>query len=150
MVELIYLGGKNLFTDRERRFELFLHYSQGGVGHIVGGVHLESLLIRFRSDLTGCFHQDNLWVCWGDDGHHMEPVSNIEPVKVIMNHTLNLPLSAKDGPTEGGRKTQRKIAQTWDPIQADQDPGLQASSARLAVAIATSGTQGRISVERID
>ena len=150
MDKLIYLGGKNLFTDRERRFELFLHYSQGGVGHIVCRVHLESSRIRSMSDLTGCFYQDNLWVCWGDDGHHMEPVSNIKPVKMIMNHTLNLPLSAKDGPTERERKAQMKIAQTWDPIQADQDQGLQASSTRLAVATATSGTQGRISVERID
>ena len=148
MLELIYLGGKNLFTDRERRFELFLHYSQGGVGHIVGGVHLESSRIRFRSDLTVCFHQDNLWVCWGDDWHHMEPVSNIEPDRVIMNPSLHL--NAKDRPTEDENKAQMKIAQTWDPTQAGQDPGLQAFSARLAVATATSGTQGRISVERID
>ena len=77
----------------------------------------------------------------------MEPVSNIEPVRVITNHSLvSLPHSAK----EDEKKAQMKTAQTWDPIQADQDPGLQASSARLAVAIATSGTQGRISVERID
>ena len=148
MVELIYLGGKNLFTDRERRFEFFLHHPQGGVGHIVGGVHLESSRIRFRSDLAGCFHQDHLWICWGDDGHHMEPVSNIEPVNVIMNRTF-YPSAPKTGQlrTKNGTKM---IMQTWDPIQADQDPGLQASSARLAVAIATSGTQGRISVERID